>query len=114
MQETLKAVQEQAQTWLGDYGYGAVAPALLIDPVGVPWAWIFLMLLAEEAGLSVILMLLGGCAVMSAFDWLLYALGWFGGRRLVERLGRRYPKFAEAAHSAEAAVRERGALAGCA
>ncbi len=50
MQDVLDVAKALTIQWTEDYGYHAVVPALLIDPAGVPWAWIFLMLLAAEAG----------------------------------------------------------------
>jgi hypothetical protein len=48
MEAALQAAREQATGWVQAYGYHAVAPALLVDPAGVPWAWVFLMLLAAK------------------------------------------------------------------
>jgi membrane protein DedA with SNARE-associated domain len=90
------------------YGYHAVVPTLVLDPAGVPWAWIFLVLIAEEARLNVPLMLGYGFAVLSLNDHLLYWLGLHGGRPLVERLGRRWPKIARGLEGAEKAMRGRG------
>src|SRR3712207_9588538 len=84
--DILNAAKEQALQWTHDYGYHAVVPALLVDPAGVPWAWIFLMLLAGEAGKSIPLMLIYGCAVMTLADHLFYWIGVRGGRPLVTRL----------------------------
>lgn len=99
---------QQAQAWVGQYGYHAVGPTLLADPAGVPWAWIFLILFAGAAKLHVPAMLLYGFLVLSAFDHALYWLGLKGGRPLVEKIGRRFPKIADALHKAEDAMRGRG------
>src|ERR1051325_2986598 len=104
----LRDGSQQAQAWVGQYGYHAVVPTLLIDPAGVPWAWIFLILFAGAAKLQVPAMLLYGFAVLSAFDHALYWLGLKGGRPLVEKIGRRFPKIADALHKAEDAMRGRG------
>ena len=104
----LREGSQQAQTWVGHYGYHAVVPTLLIDPAGVPWAWIFLILFAGAAKLHVSAMLFYGFAVLSAFDHALYWLALKGGRPLVEKIGRRFPKVADALQKSEAAMRGRG------
>jgi membrane protein DedA with SNARE-associated domain len=107
MEAAIEIAKHQAIYWTSHYGYHAVIPALLVDPAGVPWAWIFLMLLAGEAGKSLPLMFAYGFVVLYVSDHILYWLGAVGGRRLVQRLEPRWPKMAEAIHGAEAVVRER-------
>jgi hypothetical protein len=41
MEQTLEWAKNSALEWTNSYGYGAVVPALLLDPGGVPWPWIF-------------------------------------------------------------------------
>ena len=100
--------REQVTSWIHDYGYHAVVPVLVADPAGVPWAWIFLMMLAEEARLNSWLLLGYGCAVLTINDHLLYWFGALGGRPLVEKLGARWPKIAGAMLNAETAMEGRG------
>jgi membrane protein DedA with SNARE-associated domain len=111
MEAAIEIAKQQAITWTGQYGYHAVIPALLVDPAGVPWAWIFLMLLAQEAGKSLPLMLGYGFVVLYLSDHLLYWIGAIGGRRLVQKLEPRWPKLGQAIHGAEAVVRERDLFA---
>ena len=108
LEQILNAAKDQALQWTQDYGYHAVVPALLVDPAGVPWAWIFLMLLAGEADKNVPLMIAYGFAVMTAADHLFYWIGVKGGRPLVERFGRRWPQIAHSMRDAETAVEGRG------
>jgi membrane protein DedA with SNARE-associated domain len=108
LEQMLNAAKDQALQWTHDYGYHAVIPALLVDPAGVPWAWIFLMLLAGEADKSIPLMVAYGCAVMTAADHLFYWIGVKGGRPLVERFGQRWPKIAHSVRDAETAVEGKG------
>ncbi|MBV9863891.1 MAG: VTT domain-containing protein [Abitibacteriaceae bacterium] len=94
-----------------EYGYHAVVPALLADPGGVPWAWIFLMLLAEAADKSIALMLLYGFLLLTAVDHAFYWLGAKGGRPLMQRLQKRWPGLAGRIQGAEVAVRTKGSWA---
>ncbi len=110
MQEILDVARTQALQWLGAYGYGAVAPALLLDPGGVPWPWIFLMLLAEAAGKSAVLMIALGFVILTVFDHGLYFLGRFG-RPLLLTMENRFPKASPILQQSEAAVRQHGFLA---
>ena len=98
----------QAELWVGQYGFHAVVPTLLIDPAGVPWAWIFLILFAGAAQLHVPTMLLYGFLVLSAFDYAMYWLGLIGGRPMIAKIGQRFPKVADAMQKAEVAMRGRG------
>ena len=100
----LQATSEQAQIWVGHYGFHAVVPTLLIDPAGVPWAWVFLILFAGAAGLNVWGMLFYGFAVLMLFDHLLYWIALKGGRPLVAKIGARFPKWAEALEKSESAM----------
>lgn len=102
--------QQHALHWTQHYGYHAVVPALLIDPAGIPWAWIALMLLAGEAGKSVPLMLLYGFAVLSVFDHALFWIGVKGGQPLLDKLSRRSPKIAAAVASACCGMRDNAAI----
>jgi len=108
VEHTLAGAQKQALLWINEYGYHAVVPTLVIDPAGVPWAWIFLMLFAAGAGKNVPLMLAYGFLVLSLVDHALYWAGIKGGRPLVEKVGRRWPKVAHHMDDAEAALRGRG------
>src|SRR5690349_19136080 len=107
MPDSLQILWNQILDWTHSYGYHAVVPTLIADPAGVPWAWIFLLLIAEEARLNVFFMLAYGFGVLTACDHLLYALGAFGGRPLINRLGKRWPKIAHSMQSAEEAMRGR-------
>jgi membrane protein DedA with SNARE-associated domain len=109
--DILKAANEQAGIWVGEYGFHAVVPSLLIDPAGVPWAWIFLILFAGAAGLNIWGMMLYGFVVLSLFDHALYWVGLKGGRPLVNKISLRFPKLAQALEKAEAAMRGRGVWA---
>jgi membrane protein DedA with SNARE-associated domain len=97
--------------WTHQYGYNAVIPSLLLDPAGVPWAWIALLLIAEKARLNIPLILIYGFVVLLANDIILYALGYWGGRPLMHWLGTRFPKFAGVLQRAEKASTGRGILA---
>ena len=108
MQDTLDAVKTLTIQWAEDYGYHAVIPALLVDPAGVPWAWIFLMLLAGEAGKNIPLMLGYGFLILNVSDYLLYWIGIKGGRPLVYKLENRWPKVGECVRQAENIVSGRG------
>ncbi|MDF2439661.1 MAG: hypothetical protein JWN98_645 [Abditibacteriota bacterium] len=111
MELSIDAARQQALDWTSQYGYHAVIPALLFDPAGVPWAWVFLMLLAHEAGKNLWLMFAYGFVILYLVDHVLYALGVCGGRPLVRRLGRRFPGLEENFHAAEKAVQNREAIA---
>jgi len=108
MREQVEQATQQALALIEAYGYHAVGPALLADPAGVPWMWICLMILASEVNKSLLVMLLYGFAVVTAFDHILYWFGIIGGRPLIERLGRRWPAISRAMQQAEAAVRGQG------
>ncbi len=110
MKEILDAAQQQATAWIGSYGYGAVVPALLLDPGGIPWPWVFLMLLAEAAGKSIFLMIALGFCVLSLFDHALYFLGKFG-QPLLRKIETRFPKASPILQKSEEAVRQHGFLA---
>lgn len=110
MKETIDWAQQQAIEWIGQYGYGAVVPALLLDPGGVPWPWICLMLLAEEAGKNIFLMIALGFGALSVCDHVLYGLGRFG-RPLLQKIEVRWPQTADILHQSEDAIRKNGAWA---
>lgn len=108
MEQTLKWASDQALQWTNQYGYHAVVPALLLDPGGVPWPWIFLMLLAGEAGKSVPLMLAYGFVLMTVLDHALYFVGVRvrgSARRTFEK---RRPSLACVMTKAENTIRTRG------
>ena len=111
VQEILKAASEQAEIWVADYGFHAVVPTLLIDPAGVPWAWIFLILYAGVAGLNIWGMMLYGFLVLSLFDHAMYWVGLKGGRPLVNKIATRFPKWAQTLEKAETAMRGKGVWA---
>jgi membrane-associated protein len=79
----------------------------MLDPGGVPWPWIFLMLLAGEAGRSIFLMIALGFTVLTVFDHMLYFLGMFG-RPWLRKLESRWPKCADIFDKSEEAVRKHG------
>jgi membrane protein DedA with SNARE-associated domain len=97
--------------WTHQYGYNAVIPSLLLDPAGVPWAWIALLLIAEKARLNIPLILIYGFVVLLANDIILYALGYWGGRPLMNWMGKRFPRFAGILQRAERASAGRAILA---
>jgi membrane protein DedA with SNARE-associated domain len=107
MQETELLIRE----FLKNYGYHAVPFALLYDPAGIPWAWIFLMLLAEEAGKNIPLMLIYGFGVLMLFDHILYWGGLLGGRRFVRYVGKKRPAWKPTLKATRKSVRTKGALA---
>jgi len=111
MEAAIEAAKQHAIEWTRDYGYHAVVPALLADPAGVPWAWIFLMLLAAEAGRSLWLLFAYGIVVISLADHALYWLGRAGHHSLLPRLVKRWPKLQESFDGAEQAVRRNVACA---
>jgi membrane protein DedA with SNARE-associated domain len=111
MEHTLDWAKDNALDWTNRYGYGAVVPALLLDPGGVPWPWIFLMLLAGKAGLNIPLLMLCGFAVLTVVDHALYWIAALGRKPLMHKIEARWPRFAESLEKAEAAVRQRGLLA---
>lgn len=107
MQEQVELATKQALSLIENYGYHAVIPALLVDPAGVPWLWICLMILASEANKSLLVMLIYGFAVVTVFDHVLYWCGVRGGRPLIEKLGRRWPAVSKGMEQAEEAVMSR-------
>jgi membrane protein DedA with SNARE-associated domain len=111
MEHTLEWAKDSALDWTNRYGYGAVVPALLLDPGGVPWPWVVLMLLAGKAGLNVPLLMMWGFVLLSAVDHALYWVAAIGRRPLMNKVKRRFPGFAECLEKAETEVRRRGILA---
>jgi membrane protein DedA with SNARE-associated domain len=107
-QNILTEASHHAEVWVGNYGYHAVVPTLLIDPAGVPWAWIFLILFAGAAQLNIPAMFVYGFVALSAFDYALYFAGLKGGRPLVRKIGGRFPKVADALVKSETAMRGKG------
>jgi membrane protein DedA with SNARE-associated domain len=111
MEQTLEWAKNSALEWTNSYGYGAVVPALLLDPGGVPWPWIFLMLLAGKAGLNIPLLMLCGFLVLSVVDHVLYWIAAIGRKPLMNKIQKRSPKLAECLEKAEDEVRKRGVWA---
>lgn len=111
MNEFIQPIWGEVLGWTHQYGYHAVIPSLLLDPAGVPWGWIALMLIAEKAQLNIPLILIYGFVVLLVNDIILYALGYWGGRPLMNWLGKRFPKFAGMLKKAEQASTGRGILA---
>jgi len=109
--EFIQPIWGEVLGWTHQYGYHAVIPSLLLDPAGVPWAWIALLLIAEKARLNIPLILIYGFVVLLANDIILYSLGYWGGRPLMNWLGTRFPKFAGMLKKAEQASAGRGILA---
>ncbi len=107
----MESLEPTIQAWIRAYGYHAVPLAVLADPAGVPWAWIFLMLLAEEGRKNIWLMLLYGFAVLSAFDHALYWIGIVGDKALLKWLGRKSPDWRDKFIAARTAVAKHRALA---
>lgn len=99
------------QALVEQYGYHAVPFAIFVDATGIPWAWIFLLLVAEEGGKNVPLMLLYGFAVLMAFDHILYWMGALGGQKLVRKICQRKPDWAPVFEATRDNVHKRGALA---
>lgn len=108
MPSSLQYLWDTILGWTEQYGYHAVVPVLVIDPAGMPWAWIFLMLIAGEAKLNIALMLAYGFSVLTIADHLFYALGYFGGRPLVTKLTQRWPRIADSVTASEEAMRGKG------
>lgn len=108
MPGSFEVLWNQILSWTHSYGYHAVVPTLLADPAGVPWAWIFLLLIAAEAKLNVVMMLAYGFVVLSLWDHAMYWMGVRGGRPLVDKLGKRWPKLASAMRNAETGMQGRG------
>lgn len=111
MSSFIQPIWVEVLGWTNQYGYHAVIPSLLLDPAGVPWAWIALLLIAEKAQLNIPLILVYGFVVLLVNDIILYSLGYWGGRPLMSWLGRRFPKFAAILKNAERASAGRGILA---
>lgn len=107
MQELEKSIQHLVT----QYGYHAVPFALLTDPAGIPWAWIFLMLLAEEAKKNIAVMLVYGFAVLMLFDHILYWLGALGGQKMVRKICVKKPDWAPIFEGARDNIHKRGAIA---
>lgn len=108
MEQTLNVARDLALAWLRDWGDWAVIPALLLDPGGIPWAWIFLMLLAEQAGNNIFYLFTLGLLVLAATDHLLYWVGYFVGRAGLQKLAVRFPKVCNGMVAAEKALSGRG------
>jgi membrane protein DedA with SNARE-associated domain len=105
MPDYFQPLWNQILGWTQSYGYHAVVPTLVLDPAGVPWAWIFLLLIAEEAHLNIATMLIYGFGVLTLMDHVFYALGYFGGRPLLEKLAPRWPRLARSMAASEDAMR---------
>ena len=111
MNEFIQPIWQEVLGWTHQYGYHAVIPSLLLDPAGVPWGWIALLLISEKAQLNIPLILIYGFVVLLANDVILYSLGYWGGRPLMTLLGRRFPRFVGVLQSAERVSAGRGVLA---
>lgn len=111
MSDFIQPIWLEVLGWTHQYGYHAVIPSLLLDPGGVPWGWIALMLIAETAQLNIPLPLLYGFVVLLANDLVLYALGYWGGRPLMIWLGQRFPQLEKVLERAEAVSAGSGILA---
>ena len=107
----MNSLEPQILEWLARYGYGAALPAVLSDPAGIPWAWVFLMLLAQEAGKNVALMLFIGFGSLWACDLGLYFIGAKWGTRLVAWLETKRPQWKDTLDKARSQMQQRGALA---
>lgn len=108
MEEILNVARDQAVIWLQNWGDWAVIPALLLDPGGVPWPWIFLMLLAEEAGKNILVLFALGLCVLAAADHAMYWFGYLAGRAGINRLSKRFPAVCNSMLAAEKALQGRG------
>ena len=93
--------------WLTEMGYASLFPALFLDATGVPWPWVFLCALSEEAKLNVPMLLALGVMALSAWDHTCYWLGATAGTRLLNWLKTRVPALCNAAESATKTVTER-------
>lgn len=111
MEQALRIAQQQTIQWAQDYGYHAVVPALLADPGGVPWAWVFLMLLAAEANKNIALMIVYGIAVLTITDHAGYWLARYGGRPLLQRIEAHRPQLTYSLRQAEGAISNYGSWA---
>jgi membrane protein DedA with SNARE-associated domain len=83
-------VVELLRLYLARYGYGAVAGALLLENAGLPVPGETILLLASFAAysqhrLQLDLIIVVGIIAASAGDNLGFALGFYGGRPLLER-----------------------------
>ena len=107
----MKELEQSIQTLVAQYGYHAVPFALLTDPAGIPWGWIFLMLLAEEGRKNVTLMLCYGFAVLMVFDHILYWMGALGGPKLVRKICAKKPDWSSNFAKTRDSIHRHGALA---
>ena len=80
------------QPYLNHYGYWAVFGALVLENLGMPLPGETLLiagaLLASQGKLDIVSLLLTACLAAVTGDNIGYAIGRFGGRRLVFRYGR--------------------------
>ncbi len=106
----MQQLELQILDWLSRFGYGAAVPAVLSDPAGIPWAWIFLMLLAKQAGKNVVVMLLIGFSALWAWDIALYFVGEKWGTKLLAWLARVRPAWKQTLDKACDVTQKRGAL----
>ncbi len=107
----MHSLEPQILDWLNSYGYGAALPAVLSDPAGIPWAWVFLMLLAQKAGKNVTVMLFLGFGTLWTCDLLLYLIGARWGTKLIALLAEKRPSWKEVLDKAGAQMQKRGAFA---
>ena len=107
----MQGLEPQILDWLSRFGYGAALPAVLSDPAGIPWAWVFLMLLAQEAGKNVVVMLLLGFTTLWGCDLLLYFVGARWGTKLLVWLEGHRPAWKNTLDNARDQLQKRAALA---
>ncbi|RYX85467.1 hypothetical protein EON83_05740 [bacterium] len=107
----MQSLEPQIVEWLARFGYGAAVPAVLSDPAGIPWAWIFLMLLAEEAGKNIVVMLWLGFASLWGCDLVLYFIGAKWGTKLVSWLERKRPTWKDTLDTSRSHMQKNGAIA---
>lgn len=88
----LPGVLGSLEALLGQHGYLAVGVLILLEDFGVPAPGeTVLVLAAADAGagrLNIVLVAALAAAAAVAGDNIGYAIGWYGGRRLLDRFGR--------------------------
>ena len=88
----VNSVMVSLQPYLSHYGYWAVFGALLLENFGMPVPGETLLiagaLLASHGKMDIVSLLLTACLAAVTGDNIGYAIGRFGGRRLVFRYGR--------------------------
>lgn len=88
----LPGIVSSLEALLGQHGYLAVGVLILLEDFGVPAPGeTVLVLAAADAGVGRLnIVLVAGLAAAAAVagDNIGYAIGWYGGRRLLDRFGR--------------------------